>query len=542
MSPNLTGNEVLAIDAGTQGLSVILWSSERRELVGVGDARYEHDYIPGLPDGRLEQYPHYWSDALRKAMMALRNDIRQKRGESIDRVAAIGVTGHMHCMVRRDANDRKPFGGDMWNDPRGVAESRQLTALLGEHMPARWTGCHILARMQSDPDEWRKVTGVSVTSGSLVHDLTGQWVLGPGDATGMFGNLDEEGQFDRAKLRKIDQLTGHRFKPLELLVPRVVPAGQIAARLNAAGSELLGGLPVGTPVAPPEGDQQTTLVATAADELELALSAGTSFTGNLPCRAKVVAESETVNVLQTPDLLTMLMVCARNGTIGFAQYVNAIAGLSGNPFGDVADQLTDLARDVPTDCQGAMLWGFFQGENVVELPHAKATLRGAGIELLANPGVLARLLLESPCMTMRYGLENLRSKIGAIRKVILTGGVLKSKDGFAPQMFADILGVPVVGRPGDEEGTAKGAALLAAYMVQVQSGNHSQTLAEFARGQTTGHEQVWQPDAQRRSRYDQRYERFAAGVKQLRELSACDPFQADVQRPGGPTIQALASQ
>ena len=66
------------------------------------------------------------------------------------------------------------------------------------------------------------------------------------------------------------------------------------------GSELLGGLPEGIPVAAPEGDQQTTLVATAADELELAISAGTSFTGNLPCRTKVVAESETINVLQTP--------------------------------------------------------------------------------------------------------------------------------------------------------------------------------------------------------------------------------------------------
>jgi sugar (pentulose or hexulose) kinase len=298
-------------------------------------------------------------------------------------------------------------------------------------------------------------------------------------------------------------------------VPRVVPAGEVAARLNAQGSELLGGLPKGTPIAAPEGDQQTTLVATAASELELAISAGTSFTGNLPCRTKMVAESETINVLQTPDQLTMLMVCARNGTIGFAQYVTGLSELSGKLFGAVADQLTDLAREVPTDCHGAMLWGFFQGENVVELPHAKATLQDAGIEFLANPGILARLLLESPCMTMRYGLENLRPKIGAVRKVILTGGALKSKGGFAPQMFADILGVPIIGRSGDEEGTAKGAALLAAYMALVQSGDRSQSLAEFAKDQTKGAEQIWEPDPHRVQSYDQRYERFAAGVKKM---------------------------
>jgi sugar (pentulose or hexulose) kinase len=508
MSDQLSGNEVLAIDAGTQGLSVILWCPQRKRLLGVGEASYERDYVAGLPDGQLEQLPHYWTDALRIAMVKLRQRM-QESGQTIERVAGIGVTGHMHCMVRKDADGGKPFGCDMWNDPRGVEESVELTELLGEHMPARWTGCHILARMKTQPDQWTQATGVTVTSGSLVHDLTGEWVLGPGDASGMFGNLDVDGQIDRVKLRKIDDRMGNRFTPLEQLVPRIVPAGAVAARLNAHGSELLGGLPIGTPVAAPEGDQQTTLVATAAGELELAISAGTSFTGNLPCRTRMIAESETINVLQTPDSLTMLMVCARNGTIGFAQYVTALATLAGRPFGEIADHLTDLAQQVPVDCNGTMLWGFFQGENVVELPHARATLKGAGIDFLANPGILARLLLESPCMTMRFGLENLRPKIGAIRKVILTGGVLKSKDGFAPQMFADILGVPVVGRPGDEEGTAKGAALLAAYMVQCQSGNSSQTLSDFAKDQTTGHEQTWTPNPERQSIYDQRYARFA---------------------------------
>jgi len=515
MTPPLTGNEVLAIDAGTQGLSVVLWCPQRRELLGLGEAEYESDYIPGLPDGRLEQYASWWTDALVKAMAALRDSVRKQHGATIDKVAGIGVTGHMHCMVRRDASDAKPFGCDMWNDPRGVAESEQLAALFGEHMPARWTSCHIFARMKSDPGEWAKATGVTVTSGSIVHDLTGAWVIGPGDATGMFGNLDESNQIDRTKLRKIDEATGNRFTPLEELVPTVVSAGQVAARLSARGSELLGGLPEGTPVAAPEGDQQTTLVASAAGELELALSAGTSFAGNLPCRTRIVAESETINVLQTPDHLTMLMVCARNGTIGFAQYVTGLAQLTGKSFGETADALTDLARDVPPDCHGAMVWGFFQGENVVELPHARASIRDAGLELLSSPGVMARLLLEAPCLTMRYGLETLRPKIGDVRKVILTGGALKSKGGFAPQLFADVLGVPVTGRTGDEEGTAKGAAILAAYMAHTQAGGEAMPLADFARAQTHDQQQTWNPNPDTRDLHNQRFAHFADEVKKM---------------------------
>jgi len=519
MAEQLSGQEVLAIDAGTQGISIILWCPRRKVLLGTGEQPYEREYIEGLPDGRLEQYAGWWTAAMQTAMQQLRENMKQEHGDEIKAVAGIGVTGHMHCMVRRDADGNKPFGCDMWNDPRGVAESEQLTRLFDEHMPARWTGCHILSRMRNDPDEWSKAAGVTVTSGSIVHDLTGEWVLGPGDASGMFGQLNEQSQIDHEKLRKIDALFDGKFTPLKELMPRIIPAGQVAGTLHEAGSQLLGGLPVGTPVAAPEGDQQTTLVASAADELELALSAGTSFAGNLPCRTRMKAESETVNVLRTPDNLTMLMVCARNGTVGFGQYVAGLSILSGKSFGEIADELTDLAATVSPDCDGAMLLGFFQGENVVELPHARATLEGAGIELLANPGIMARLLLESPCMTMRYGLEKLKPEIGEIRKVILAGGVLKSKGGFAPQMYADILGVPVVAREGDEEGTAKGAAILAAYMASQQSGDAPQSLADFANSQITASETIWQPNAKTAESYRKRYEQFAARVRELQSKS-----------------------
>jgi len=505
----LTGNEVIGIDAGTQGISVILWSSESKTLLGVGEATYEHGYIPGLPKGRLEQYASYWTDAMRTAMQRLRHSL----DVPIETVAGIGVTGHMHCMVRKNAAGEKPWGCDMWNDPRGVQESHELAAAFGEHIPARWTACHILWAMRNTED-WDQVDGVNVASGSIVHDLTGEWVVGPGDASGMFGNLDAEGQIDRSKLRKMDELVGNPFQPLEKLVPRVVSAGEVAGKLTAAGSDLLGGLPEGIPVAAPEGDQQSVLVGAGAGELELALSAGTSFTGNLPCSAKVTAENESVNVLSTPNARTMLMVCARNGTVGFANYVKGLSELSGKGFEETADKLTDLAADIPVEAFGTQLLGFFQGENVAELPDAKAELHGAGLEILFNPGLMARLLLESPCMTMRYGLDQVEPKVGKVKKVLLTGGVLKSKGGYAPQLIADILGIPVVARKGDEEGTAIGAAVLAAFMVQ-KSGGGVLDFDSFVRLAQSGDEIRWEPDPVRSLSFQSRYAKFSARITEI---------------------------
>ncbi|MDF3130933.1 FGGY-family carbohydrate kinase [Kiritimatiellaeota bacterium B1221] len=509
----LTGKEVLGIDAGTQGISIVLWCPDTRQVLGVGEAEYVHDYLPGLKDGRLEQMASYWSDAMREAMMRLRESV----DAPIESVAGIGVTGHMHCMVRRNARGEKPWGCDMWNDPRGVAEGAELTDLFGEHIPARWTASHIFAAMRDPESQWDKVAGVNVASGSLVHDLTGEWVVGSGDASGMFGNLDASGQIDCKKLSLMDAQFEQGYAPLADLVPRVLSAGEIAGRLTAKGSDLLGGLPVGIPVAPPEGDQQSVLVGAGVDELELALSAGTSFSGNLPCSAKVVAESESVNVLSTPDAKTMLMVCARNGTVGFANYVKGLAQLSGAGFSETADRLTDLAMEVPADAYGATLLGFFQGENVAELPDARASLHGAGLELLANPGLMARLLLESPCMVMRYGLSKVEPKTGKVKRVMLTGGVLKSKGGYAPQLIADILGIPVATRSGDEEGTAKGAAVLAAYMAFKKAGNTDKSFPEFVKATCVGEETVWTPDPDRHAVFNQRYQIFENHLAEIRK-------------------------
>lgn len=549
-SYQLTGREVLGIDAGTQGISVVLYCPERYRIL----ARAEHSYPQGCNDanavGHIEHRASYWSDALSGAMQQLREQVAQDAAGTaskgrIETVAAIGVTGHMHCLVAKDAKGRKPFPCDMWNDPRGEEESAALSLLFDEHIPARWTASHILCRAKTNPQLWRQSAGVTVTSGSLVHDLSGEWVLGAGDASGMFGALDCHGQIDREKLSKMDALIQsieHLASPaacsvtplvsLADLVPKVVPCSEVAAYLSAAGSELLGGLPVGIPIAAPEGDQQAVLVVSAVDEGEMALSAGTSFTGNMMAKESLKARDESSNVLCSAEQHSMLMVCVRNGTLGFSHYVRGLAQWRDCSFTEAADALTDLAEATAVTAEGCLLHGLFQGENVTELPLAKGAMEGIDLALFTDPGLMARLLLESPCFILRYGLEQRVAEIGPLKKVVLTGGVLQSKAGFAPQMYSDILGVPIEAMPDNDEGSAKGAAVLASYMIyrqqeQPQPAHHSLSLAEFSRKHALleGREesaglQCWQPNKQRHLIYQQRYLRFKAYVEQQQKIAA----------------------
>ena len=159
-------------------------------------------------------------------------------------------------------------------------------------------------------------------------------------------------------------------------------------------------------------------------------------------------------------------------------------------------------------------------------------------------GILRLFLLSSACarmhthkhsQTLTYAQTyahahsySLRPKLGneGLRRVVLSGGALKSKGGYAPQLFADILGVPVCARDGDDEGSAKGAAILAAYMCSVQQKaredrperERRESLADFAKKHTRAAgvaQREWLPDAERSAAFDVRYARFAKRVRAI---------------------------
>ena len=95
--------------------------------------------------------------------------------------------------------------------------------------------------------------------------LTGENVVGVGEASGMFPIDSATGDWNEEMLKKFEQLTQDQPWNIRDVLPRVLLAGQDAGRLTAEGSAWIKGLlPVGLPFAPPEGDAGTGMVATNA--------------------------------------------------------------------------------------------------------------------------------------------------------------------------------------------------------------------------------------------------------------------------------------
>ena len=89
-------------------------------------------------------------------------------------------------------------------------------------------------------------------------DLTGQKVMGVGEASGMFPIDSATRNYDAKMLEKFDALDNvkaYSWK-LEEILPKVLTAGENAGTLTAEGAKKLdvsGNLEGGIPLAPPEG-------------------------------------------------------------------------------------------------------------------------------------------------------------------------------------------------------------------------------------------------------------------------------------------------
>ena len=101
-----------------------------------------------------------------------------------------------------------------------------------------------------------RIAYLTTLAGYVHWKLTGEKVMGVGEASGMFPIDPDTVNWDAARVAKFDSLIaprGFAWKLLDIL-PKVLPAGRSAGTLTAEGAGLLdpsGKLASGIPLCPP---------------------------------------------------------------------------------------------------------------------------------------------------------------------------------------------------------------------------------------------------------------------------------------------------
>ena len=272
-----SGKAILGIEFGSTRIKAVL-IDEDNQPIAQGSHQWENQLVDGLWTYSVEAI---WY-GLQDCYASLRADVMKQYGVEIEHLAAIGVSAMMHGYMPfgADGNILVPFR--TWRNTNTGKAAAELSELFNFNIPLRWSISHLYQAILNEEPHVKDIKFLTTLAGYIHWQLTGEKVLGIGDASGMLPIDPSTKNYDAVMVEKFNRLIAPRqlgWTILDLL-PKVLQAGEPAGVLTAEGAKRLdvsGHLNAGAPFCPPEGDAGTGMVATNSVRQRTGnVSAGTS--------------------------------------------------------------------------------------------------------------------------------------------------------------------------------------------------------------------------------------------------------------------------
>ena len=511
-----SGNAVLGIEFGSTRIKAVLIGEDNAPI-----ASGSHDW-----ENRLEN--NIWTYTLEDIWKGLQDsyakmaeDVKEKYGAVITKLGAVGFSAMMHGYMVFDEKDELLVPFRTWRNTMTEEASDKLTEVFNFNIPQRWSIAHLYQAVLNQEEHVAKIKFQTTLAGYIHWKLTGQKVLGVGEASGMFPIDMNTGDFNARMIEQFDALVADKKYPWKLreILPKVLSAGQDAGALTEEGAKLLdvsGNLQAGIPVCPPEGDAGTGMTATNSIAKRTGnVSAGTSVF------AMVVLEKELSRVYKEIDMVTtptgnhVAMVHCNNCTSDLNAWVSLFKEFA-EAFGVEVDMdklfktLYNKALEGDDDCGGLLAYNYFSGEHITGFEEGRP-LFARMPESRFNLANFMRVHLFTALGALKTGLDILLKDEGVkLDKILGHGGLFKTK-GVGQKIMAGAIDVPVSVMETAGEGGAWGIALLASYMVHKEE---NETLDEYLTNKVfageTGSEMA--PDPADVAGFDKFIKRYQKGL------------------------------
>ena len=463
-------NYFLGIELGSTRIKAVLLD-EAHKIVKSGDDTWKSSLENGV-----------WTYHMDEVQTGLRAAV-QNLGELPGEISAMGVSGMMHGYLAfdKDWNLLAPFR--TWQNTMTGEAAEALSAEFGFNVPQRWSIAHLYQAVLNGEEHVKSIAHITTLAGYVHYLLTGENVLGIGEASGMFPIDSETCTYDAAMLDKFDALTakyGFDWNARSVL-PRVLTAGQAAGTLTEAGGTYLGGLlPAGIPLCPPEGDAGTGMTATNAVAPRTGnVSAGTSIFAMVVLEKPLSKVYPEIDMVTTPTGKPVAMVHCNNCTNDMNAWVSLLgetAKLFGADVstGELFTRLYQKSLEGEADCSGVLTYNYMAGEGVTHLDEGRPMVvrRPESRLTLAN---FLRSQLYATMATLKIGMDILAGEHVAIDSLTGHGGLFKTPV-VGQKYMAAACRAPVTCMESAGEGGPYGMALLASYMVQKAP---AQTLEQY---------------------------------------------------------------
>jgi len=463
-----TGKTALGIELGSTRIKAVL-IDENHQVLANGAFSWEN---------RLENnlWTYHLEDAVRgiqTAFAELSADVKAQYGITLTTVGAIGISGMMHGYLVLDAEGKQLAPFLTWRNTNTTAAANVLTELFQFNIPLRWSGAQLYQAIVNDEEHVSRIDYLTTLAGYIHFLLTGKKVMGVGEASGMLPIDSETGTFNSAMLDQFDALIAGKNYPWKIrdILPQVLSAGQDAGCLSEAGAKLLdpsGDLKPGIPMAPPEGDAGTGMVATnSVAACTGNVSAGTSIFAMVVLEKPLSKLYTDIDMVTTPSGRPVAMVHCNNCASELDAWMRMFRELLDTMGADAADlygKLFNKSLEGDVDCDDVLLYNYISGEPITGLTDGRPLLvRRKDSKLsLAN---FMRSQIYGAFASLAVGMEILWNEKVQIKQLTGHGGLFKTP-GVAQRYLAAAMNSAVTVMTTAGEGGPYGMALLAAYMMK----------------------------------------------------------------------------
>ncbi len=461
----------LGIELGSTRIKAVLIGEDHTPIAS-GDYVWENQYKNGIWTYSLDDV---WA-GLQACYHNLLEDYSETCNDSLKTIGAIGISGMMHGYLAFDKFGTLLVPFRTWRNTLTGEASKILTDLFQFNIPQRWSVAHLFQAILNNEPHIKEISHLTTLAGYVHWQLTGQRVLGVGEASGVFPMDSKSNTYDDRMLALFnDQLKKKDISwKLQDILPEVLMAGDTAGVLTEAGAKLLDPteqLQPGIPLCPPEGDAGTGMVATNSVAVRTGnVSAGTSVFAMIVLEKPLSKVYPEIDMVATPTGKPVAMVHSNNCTSDLNAWVGLFQEFTDTLGVEVSQSklfeiLYKKALLGEADAGGLLAYNTISGEHITHLEEGRPLFVRTPESHFTLSNFM-RVHLFSALGALKIGLDILFEKEHVeIDQILGHGGFFKTEE-VGQKMMAAAMNVPVSVMATAGEGGAWGMALLASFMIQ----------------------------------------------------------------------------
>nr|WP_315673276.1 FGGY-family carbohydrate kinase [Clostridium sp. 19966] len=511
----INGKTVLGIELGSTRIKAVLIDEDNTPIAS-GSHDWENSYINNIWTYSLEDI---WT-GIQQSYQHMAKNVKEKYGVNIETIGAIGLSAMMHGYMAFNKEGELLVPFRTWRNTITEKASEELTKLFNYHIPQRWSIAHLYQAILNDEAHVSDISFQTTLEGYVHWKLTGERVIGIGEASGMFPIDINTKNYNEKMINQFDELIASKnFSwKLENIFPKILLAGENAGVLTAEGARLLdisGQLKPGIPLCPPEGDAGTGMVATNSIAKRTGnVSAGTSVFAMIVLEKELSKVHEEIDLVTTPTGNLVAMVHCNNCTsdlnawVGLFKEFSEAMGMEVN-MDKLFATLYNKALEGDPDCGGLLAYNYFSGEHITGFEEGRPLFVRTP-ESRFNLANFMRVHLFTSLGALKTGLDILlKEEDVKVDEMLGHGGLFKTK-GVGQQIMAAAIDAPVSVMETAAEGGAWGIAILASYMLNKGDDSLEDYLAKNIFAGKAGTKIA--PDAKDVAGFDEFMKRYTDGL------------------------------